>query len=243
MKVDGVETDPVNIFHDSYYNFFLVRWSPASLQVLVELNNTQRVYLSTSTPVPPNVWNLITVTQNGTLMTLYVNTTRQDVTGTNSGLMLNHLQSVTVWVGKSHWHSFNGSLDEFRIYNTSLTQQHVNSLFQNTAIPALSSNLITHWNFYIPEIPKSEELATMVEDLYSSLSNDYSSLSGLMFFPSLAAVPGNAPATTSAPASTSTSGIGSTTAVSTTESIEWVSVASKLTTTIIVLLSLSLLLL
>jgi hypothetical protein len=242
----------VNIFHDEWYNFMLVRWTPASLQIILEVNDATRVSLSTTTPVPPNVWNLITITQDGGLMSVYVNTTKQDVTGTNSRLMLDHLETITVWVGKSHWNDFNGCLDEFRICNTSLTQQHVDELFQNSEPSGLSSNLITHWNWNTLVTPKSHQLATMVDELYSALNKDYSSYAGLMFFPSLAAIPGNAPEATglpSIPISTTTSSTTATTStatttsttistttelISSTESVEFISVASQLTTTIIV---------
>ncbi len=75
-------------------------------------------------------WIFVSWTQNGTSVQLYINGQEKTLSGTNSGSWwTNHLTFSAGNLGLA-WTYLNGSLDEFQVYNRSLSPQQISALYQ-----------------------------------------------------------------------------------------------------------------
>ena len=74
-------------------------------------------------------WIHVVWTQNGTAVQLYINGDEKSLSGTNSGSWWTSHLSFSVGNLGYAWAYLNGSLDEFQVYNRSLSAQQINALY------------------------------------------------------------------------------------------------------------------
>ena len=135
------------LFGDSYQKLFLIDGAN-----LLTLEATDRIsfrlpsdgFLGTpegAGVIGANEWKLITVTYDGVNRKIYVdNTLLKNGTGVASNFDLNNFR-----IAEAGASNFNGSLDDIRIYNRSLSQEEITKLYQGTYTN--TSGLVAHYDF------------------------------------------------------------------------------------------------
>ena len=128
MKADTTDTmmDVVNVFEDSYQNFLLIRRSYNNkIYILIEDDNVAKINLYANTIIADTDWHHVVVTQDGTGIKIYIDGQESSLSGTNSAYWTDHLSLSGTWFGKGHWTSFDGLLDEAKIYNRALSSSEI----------------------------------------------------------------------------------------------------------------------
>jgi|GEM_PF-2773598 len=172
--------DIINIYQDSYYNYFLIRKNDANKIYLgIEEENIHKIKLTSSVVISDTNWHHVVVTQDGFGAKIYIDGANSNATGTNSNYWTNHLTLSGFWVGKGHWSQFKGKIDEIRVYNRSLTstevQEHYNANFSN------NDGLVSYWPF---DDEPNQTVIDFFNEYYKGEYGKNDSLNLLKFLPS-----------------------------------------------------------
>ncbi len=141
------------------------------------LNCDAQGFSSNSNVITLNQWQHIAVTANGTHIRFYVNGISA---GTNASSALPNATALNLWIGdrsgSTGSRSFNGAIDEVRIYNRALTENEIKNLYNGTYV---------NRSCLVLEINMNEEQGTTTYDssgydnhgtLANSVAWDYSYL-------------------------------------------------------------------
>ncbi|MCC7300546.1 MAG: LamG domain-containing protein [Verrucomicrobia bacterium] len=173
--------DIVNIFEDTYYNFLLIRRATNSaVQLCIEDNDVTKSSVISVGTIPVGAWSHVAIAQDGSAAKIYINGTNTAVTGTNSAYWTGHLSVAGMWVGKGHWYSFAGGLDDVRVYNRALTAAEIRQ--DMTGQSPVLSNMVARWEF---DAPLNKADINLITNYYADTYSLADSLSLLMFLPVL----------------------------------------------------------
>ncbi|MBI4019082.1 MAG: laminin G domain-containing protein [Candidatus Aenigmarchaeota archaeon] len=118
---------------------------------LVNTNNANEIKVNSTIPVPKNEWVHVAATYDGSSnaggATLYINGINRTAVFKNtlSGSIYNNIQeSIGSYGGQNRF--FNGSIDNVRIFNRSLTGEEINQTMLSERPPAISG-LLSSWDF------------------------------------------------------------------------------------------------
>ena len=122
---------------------YVLRLTPAGQVVFLwQQGGSWKISQSLSDAVQNDTWTHVAAVYNGTNMVIYVNGKVSGYPLAISGPM--DLTNRTLQIGYDSWFlnsSFNGVIDDVRIYNRSLNAHEVNSLYLNSN-PTRSTSLI-----------------------------------------------------------------------------------------------------
>ena len=117
---------------------------------LVNTNNANEIKVNSTIPVPKNEWVHVAATYDGSSnaggATLYINGINRTAIFKNtlSGSIYNNIQeSIGSYGGQNRF--FNGSIDNVRIFNRSLTGEEINETMLSERPPAISG-LLSSWD-------------------------------------------------------------------------------------------------
>jgi hypothetical protein len=96
----------------------------------VDWTDGQDTILSSLEQIALNTWYMLTCTHDADSAKLYLNGVLQDARGV-SGVKPSDLEFTNMYLGKSNWPDllFLGRMDDFRIYNSILTQEEIEALY------------------------------------------------------------------------------------------------------------------
>lgn len=127
------------------YNLFLRPNGVLSLEVWSGgMGDATRPFSQTLAVVPPNRWTHVAATWNGAAIKLYVNGV--DMSGTMSSSPIATAEALQIGRSAAFNETFNGRLDEVRIYNAALTQAQVQADMTSTSA-AVPASLQLYYNF------------------------------------------------------------------------------------------------
>jgi hypothetical protein len=123
-----------NLFSDYYLNngFFLLMSSNGNLEC--RFTNGQKTSASINWNIKENTqgdWVQIALVNNGSKADLFVNGIKVK-TEANTELSLNSSTRFKPTIGKASWFNgnfFNGTIDDFRIYNRTLSELEIKSIY------------------------------------------------------------------------------------------------------------------
>ena len=109
-----------------------------------------------------NQWNHVAATLNGTTATIYVNGV---ASGTATFPVPANVVRTKCYLGKSNWGdpNLNGKMDEFRIWNTALTQAQIQATM-NTQLVGNETGLVAYYNFNQGVVAGNNNGLTTVND-------------------------------------------------------------------------------
>jgi len=97
-------------------------------------------------PVSVGIWQHIVGTYDGSNLRLYVNGVNVDTLSITTSPLSISLQE-RIGAANDGSGDFNGSLDEFRIYNSTLSSTDIGYIYNNTIASIPTSNLLAHYKF------------------------------------------------------------------------------------------------
>jgi len=101
----------------------------AAFQIMVNQGTNERLKAQTISTLEENRWYHIAGVYDGKNITIYLNGEAQNTSRNFPGINLSSIKVITI--GGTNL-LMNGSADEVRIYNTSLTSARINEIYQNT---------------------------------------------------------------------------------------------------------------
>lgn len=130
--------------NSSQYQFNVYGMNGAlTLRFNIATNNSDTDCQLTSPSVFSQLWQYYAVTWNGTVCKLFVNGTNTQNDSTTSN-KLKFTDGTKSWIGYSSSLVINGTLSDFRLYNSTMTQVDVNGIFDDisncNAIPSCTEN-------------------------------------------------------------------------------------------------------
>eukprot|EP01106_Pelomyxa_sp_JSP_P007837 TRINITY_DN2267_c0_g1_i2.p1 TRINITY_DN2267_c0_g1~~TRINITY_DN2267_c0_g1_i2.p1 ORF type:complete len:476 (-),score=46.98 TRINITY_DN2267_c0_g1_i2:55-1482(-) len=170
---------------NGYTDFILLRrLQSGELCIDVERNDTTVVYTCSTQLLSIGQWHHIAILSNTSHNLIYVNGSVWPSGGTNCGTFVPQWNTnVQVWAGSTHWKYINGTLDDVSLFNSPLAPSTIKSLFQMTKRPQDIDTVIASWSF-TQEVHSKDPTVEQFWNHYYGITQ--TSLSGLMFLPTMA---------------------------------------------------------
>jgi hypothetical protein len=116
----------IGIYESEYTDYLnLYMRDNVGIYVRIEDDNVRKTDLTSSLKISDANWHQIVITQNGVLLSIYLDGVESSVTGTNSAYFTDHLTTWITKIGYSQGTYFNGTIDEVRIYNRAPSAQEI----------------------------------------------------------------------------------------------------------------------
>ena len=130
--------DKTQTYNYNYYQLLIQPSNKITLRIADGPYGATNPIASSNSTLTPNKWNHIVTTWDGTNWKIYING-NLDLTFKDSRTLLNSNEPVCVGVGdctrNTNYYPFNGSIDDLKVYNRSLSDTEIQQLYSGNSCP------------------------------------------------------------------------------------------------------------
>ena len=127
--------DLIYLYEFQYSDYLLLRqvgFRNGGIRITVEDDNISDINNTTAVGIGDTDWHHIAVTQDGSGVAMYIDGVVVSHDGTDGTAWSGHLNANNCWIGKSAWGTFEGLIDDIRIYSRALSASDISELYNNT---------------------------------------------------------------------------------------------------------------